>query len=52
MHTGLRILKEWCDKWLVKTNAKKYGTLHMRKKGAKKTKKIEEETIGRLQVTI
>ena len=35
--TGLRILKERYIKWSVKINAEKFGILHMRKKGVKKT---------------
>ena len=28
LRTGLRILKEWCNKWSVKINAEKWGILH------------------------
>ena len=37
LRTGLRILKEWCNKWSVKINAEKCGILHTRKKGMKKS---------------
>ena len=31
------VLKEWCGEWLVTLNVEKFGVMHMRKKGVRKS---------------
>ena len=39
MCPSLRMLQEWCEKWVVKVNVEKCGVMHIRRKGEKKTLK-------------
>ena len=38
MRQGLDTLAEWCSEWAVEINVEKCGVMHVRRKGAKRTK--------------